>query len=270
MKYIDIHTHAFPDTLAERAIEGIAKVSGDIKPKTNGTVSDLIRAMDEGGVNASVIASIATKVPQFEAILNWSRSVMSGRIIPFASIHPEDGGFADKVDKIIASNIRGLKVHTFYQSHAVDEKIWFPLYDAAQEAGLPILFHSGFDVAFAALDLAHPWRFRKVTGNFPKLKIIMAHMGGWLAYKDFLKDMCGKKVMIDTSCSAGLCPIEVAKEILSRHGAENILFGTDCPWGGQKEHIRFVKDFCPDEKAQELIFYKNAERLLGITLTERE
>ena len=268
MKYIDIHTHAFPDTLAERALEGIAKVSGDIKPKTNGTVSDLIRAMDEGGVNASVIASIATKVPQFDAILNWSRSVMSGRIIPFASIHPEDGGFADKVDKIIASNIRGLKVHTFYQSHAVDEKIWFPLYDAAQEAGLPILFHSGFDVAFAALDLAHPWRFRKVTGNFPKLKIIMAHMGGWLAYKDFLKDMCGKKVMIDTSCSAGLCPIEVAKEILSRHGAENILFGTDCPWGDQAAEVRRIQALPLTDSEKQAILYKNAARLLSLRADE--
>lgn len=270
MKYIDIHTHAFPDSLSERAIDKIAKVSGDIRPKTNGTVSDLIRSMNEDGINVSVIANIATKVTQFDAILNWSKTVTTDRILPFASIHPEDGCFKERIEKVVGSNIRGLKIHTFYQGHAVDDKIWFPLYDAAQETNIPILFHAGFDVAFAALDQAHPWRFQKVVDNFPKLNIIMAHMGGWLAYNDFLRDMCGKKVMIDTSCSAGLCPVEVAREILSRHGAENILFGSDCPWGGQKDHIRFVKDFCPDVKKQELIFYKNAERLLKITVPDFE
>ena len=51
-------------------------------------------------------------------------------------------------------------------------------------------------------------------------------------------------------------------------GAENILFGTDCPWGGARKHIRFVEDFCPDESMRELIFHRNAERLLGVTVPE--
>ena len=38
---IDFHTHAFPDTLAQRAMESLSFASGGLKPQTDGTVASL-------------------------------------------------------------------------------------------------------------------------------------------------------------------------------------------------------------------------------------
>ena len=269
MKHFDFHTHAFTDSLAPRAIGSIASFIGDVRPHTDGTVGDLLRAMKEGDVNASVIANIATKPTQFDVILAWSKEIKSEHVFPFASIHPMDPDPAGKVQKILDAGLLGLKIHPFYQNLPVDDKGWYPIYDVWQETNLPLLFHSGNDVAFMGQDFAHPYRFKSIRKKFPKLVMIIAHMGGWLTYKEFLQDMCGENVMIDTSCSARCCPVELGREIVSKHGADNILFGTDCPWGVQREHIEFVKKICPNERDQEKIFYLNAERILGIKVTDK-
>ena len=269
MKYFDFHTHAFTDSLAPRAIGSIASFIGDVRPHTDGTVGDLLRAMKEGDVNASVIASIATKPTQFDAILSWSKQIKSEHVFPFASIHPMDPDPVGKVQKILDAGLLGLKLHPFYQNLPVDHKGWYPIYDAWQETGLPLLFHSGSDVAFMGQDFADPHRFKSIRKNFPKLVMVVAHMGGWLKCEEFFNELCGCDVMIDTSCSARFCPIELGQKIVSKHGADNILFATDCPWGVQCEHIEFVKKICPDERGQEKIFYRNAERILGIEVTDK-
>ena len=43
---IDFHTHIFPDALAERAVDALAKRSG-LKPQTDGTVKNTLENMDK-------------------------------------------------------------------------------------------------------------------------------------------------------------------------------------------------------------------------------
>ena len=44
----------------------------------------------------------------------------------------------------------------------------------------------GYDIAFGDEDLASPHRFLRVLENFPKLRLIMAHFGGWKMADVFL------------------------------------------------------------------------------------
>ena len=52
------------------------------------------------------------------------------------------------------------------------------------------------------------------------------------------------------------------EKIIKAHGAEKILFASDCPWQSQTESIRQLErlNLTADEK--ELISHKNAERIL--------
>ena len=66
---IDFHTHAFPDKLAPRAIASLVEGCGGIYPPcSDGTVSGLIKNMDDFGVDISVIQPVITKQSQLEKL----------------------------------------------------------------------------------------------------------------------------------------------------------------------------------------------------------
>ena len=67
----DFHAHAFPNTLAERALEELEKRQSNEEPGPclDGTIADLLRSMDAAGIDRSVICSIATAPKQVARIL---------------------------------------------------------------------------------------------------------------------------------------------------------------------------------------------------------
>ena len=97
--YIDFHTHAFADSIAQRAIERLEeniRNSGCEYPDkavTDGTVADLIRMLDETGVDKAVLLPIATKPSQQTVINNWASEVMSDRLYCFGSVQLNDAPF---------------------------------------------------------------------------------------------------------------------------------------------------------------------------------
>ena len=124
---IDFHTHAFPDDLAEKAVSGLGYDS-KLKPSYDGTIDGLLKSMDEAGIEKSVVLNIATKPSQAENIINWCLKVRSERIIPFASIHPDNGNFPVIISRIKNEGIRGIKLHPMYQDFYADEERLFPVY----------------------------------------------------------------------------------------------------------------------------------------------
>ena len=61
---IDFHTHAFPERIAERAIEKLSYTSGGLIPQTDGTVESLKYLMKKDGIDKSVVLAIATNEKQ--------------------------------------------------------------------------------------------------------------------------------------------------------------------------------------------------------------
>ena len=57
---IDFHTHAFPEKIAERAIEKLSFASGGLTPHTNGTFFDLKQLFKASKIDKAVVLSIAT------------------------------------------------------------------------------------------------------------------------------------------------------------------------------------------------------------------
>ena len=155
---IDFHTHAFPDTLADRAISHLEEMS-DCKACLDGRVSSLIESMDQAGISASVVASIATKPKQFTPIMEFCKNIASDRIIPFTSLHPEDPDLDDRIGQTVDAGIVGVKLHPYYQQFRLDdEKLLFPVYEKLTDAGLIVLMHTGFDFAFPQDRICDPIR----------------------------------------------------------------------------------------------------------------
>lgn len=260
---IDIHTHAFPDSLALRAI-ALLEGEGDVTAQLDGTVGALIGSMNVARIDASVVATIATKPEQSEPILSWCREIASDRIVPFPSVHPDDPQASDRIEQIKDTGFRGIKLHPYYQEFSLDEERVFALLQQIERAGLVLLLHSGFDIAFARYRVADPPMIRRVTDRLPGLKLIAAHLGGWEDWDKVESHLLGQPVYIDTSYSLPLIGAERARHFLSRHPEEYLLFGSDSPWSDQGAARAEIEALGLSERLVANLLGGNARKLLGL------
>lgn len=258
---IDFHTHAFPDPVAERAMPQLEE-EGNIKAVLDGKVSSLLRSMDRAGIEASVVASIATRPQQFERILNWSAEIASDRIVPFPSVHPDDPSGAEHVQLIHARGFKGVKLHPYYQGFSLDDERVLPLYRAMEECGLVLLCHTGFDLAFPRERRCDPVRILRVLERFPGLAFVASHLGAWEDWDEVERHLVGRPIYLDLSFAIdGIGPPR-ARELILRHPPEYMLFGSDSPWAGQQETIDQVRGLELGAQRERLLFAENAMRLL--------
>jgi hypothetical protein len=262
---IDVHTHAFPDHLAERAMAQLHSETDRVKAVLDGTVGDLLRSMDRAGIDASVVASIATRPEQAEPILRWSDSIRSERILPFPSVHPEGRKSVAQLRRIAAEGFLGFKLHPYYQQFTVDEERLNPIYAAAEECGLVLLLHCGFDIAFPRNRVADPQRLIRVADRFPKLQIIAAHLGAWMDWDEVERHLVGRPIYFDISCCFDFMDRAQAGSLLRSHPPERLLFGSDSPWVDQQKTMEDLRSFelCPEVEAR--VLGTNARRLLKLS-----
>jgi predicted TIM-barrel fold metal-dependent hydrolase len=259
---IDFHTHAFPDSLAERAVPLLEEEAG-VKAHLDGKISSLLSSMDEAGIGVSVVASIATRPAQFDSILSWSRSFRSERLIPFASVHPADSQARRRIGEIREAGLAGLKMHPYYQEFVFDEPRMYPLYESMRENGLILLAHTGFDIAFERKPIVNPEKIRRVVEAFPELKLVTSHLGAWEDWDEVERYLLGEPVYMDISYSFHLLGRQRARRLIQSHPHQYILFGSDSPWGDQKQTLDALLRLDLGKDHTQAILHGNAARLLS-------
>ena len=229
---IDIHTHCFPDALAQRALASLT-AAGGVPPRTDGTVKGLKKSMAAGGVDCSVIQHIATRPAQTPGINRWAAEINGGSVFCFGTIHPDYQGFKEEIRFLKEAGVPGIKFHPDYQDFFVAEKRMYPIYEAIAEAGLTVLFHAGLDIGIPAPYKCMPDKLRQVLDDFPGLTVVAAHMGGYDYWNDVEEYLLGEKLYLDTSyCLTGMDAGRM-RGLIRGHGADKILFGSDSPWKDQ-------------------------------------
>ena len=271
--YIDFHTHAFTDAIAERAMGKLADtlLNSDFRekepPVTNGTVEQLLKVMDGCGVDKSVLLPIATKPSQQGTINNWARSVQEqfpDRIISFGTVHPDAEDVFEELERIKEIGLRGIKFHPDYQDVFADDEKLFPIYRKCAELGLPVILHAGFDVVSPDCIHCMPHMGARIIEEIPELTLILAHLGGCDCWDDVEKYLVGKNVYFDTAFIDGLISDEQALRIFRNHGTDKILFASDCPWHSPSREKAMLERLPLTEEEREDISHRNAEKLLGI------
>lgn len=261
---IDVHTHAFPDRLAARAMAQLQAETDQVIAVLDGTIADLLRSMDRAGIHAAVVASIATRPSQFDPILRWSDSIRSDRIVPFPSFCPLAPEAVDQVRHIAAEGFLGFKLHPYYQQFVLDDPRLDPVYAVAAEAGLIVLLHSGFDLAFPHDRVADPVRIRRLIDRFPALRVIAAHLGAWQDWDEVEHHLLGRDIYFDVSCSLDFMRPEQALRILRGHRADRLLFGSDSPWVDQARTIEQLRALGLGSAAEAQLLERNARALLRV------
>lgn len=260
---IDIHTHAFPDQIAHIAIPALER-EGQIKAYLNGTVSDLLSSMERSGVESSVVCSIATRPEQFQPILAWSKEIRSNRIIPFPSLHPNDPHLLDHLQSLHEEGFKGVKMHPYYQDYFLDDYNLFPLYERMSELGMILVIHAGYDIAYPRIRRADPQRILDVCRQFPQLKLIATHLGGWDEWQDVRALLTGEPIYMEISFALDFLDQIRLRDIILNHPPEYLLFGTDSPWSDQATTLKMLSKLKLPEDLFKRMVSGNATRLLNL------
>ena len=263
-RIIDFHAHAFPDALAPRAMKALLEEAPGIKAYLDGTIADLLRSMDQTGIERSVICCIATRPEQFEPILRWCAEIRSERLIPFPSVHPADPACVDGIRRIRAEGFAGVKLHPYYQDFFADEDRMLRLYEEAARQGLLLVMHTGFDIAFPRIRRADPQRMLRIQDMFPDLKLITTHLGAWQQWDEVRQFLLGREIYMELSFALDDLGPERARDMIMGHPDGYVLFGTDSPWTDQARTLALLEELQLPPNRLQAILSENAARLLRI------
>ena len=264
---IDFHTHIFPDRIANRTLE-VLSAAGGIPAHTDGTASGLAASMAEAGIGLCVNLPVMTSPLQVHKV---NESLYRNRglhqdlgILSFAGIHPDLDTYADELRLRKEQGFIGIKLHPAYQRCDLDDPRFLHIIDCACNLGLVILTHAGADIGIPGHNYASVDMILNVIQQVHPEKFVLAHMGGWNAWKEVSSCLAGAPVFFDTAFSVGENGMEPDEffTLCRKHGTDRILFATDSPWAGQRTYINTIRNLPFTEQEKCAVFAGNASKLL--------
>ncbi len=263
---IDMHTHIWPDKIANRTVEALQK-KAHIPAYSDGTLAGLQASMKDAGVDISVILPVVTKPEQFETVNKVAAQLNEQEhLVSFGGIHPKNTEIEQKLWYIKSLGLKGIKIHPDYQQVFFDEDEYVTIIKLALEMGLIISTHAGIDVGIptpvhcAPEHVLHVYEKLHLGDNVDN-KLVLAHTGGCNLWEEVLEKLAGKKLYFDMSFTMGRIPEELFVKIIRKHGSKHILFGTDSPWSSQKESVAWIHSLPLTEEEKEDILWGTAKRL---------
>ena len=262
MKIADIHTHIFPEKLAERASQSIGAFYG-VQIEREADMPCLIAQQAQAGISRCVVSNSATTAKQVANANTFLAAAVQGHpgCLAFGTIYPGMDGYEDELDRMLELGLRGIKIHPDFQRLAIDDEHGIDTYRAIARRGLPVLFHMGDD----RYDLSSPQRLTNLLRRVPDLQVVAAHFGGWNIWPQALAHPQPECVLFDTSSTLGMTDRDTVLRLIDQIGPERLLFGTDFPmWSPQEELARFFS-LNLGADANEKILYGNFMKLFHLT-----
>jgi len=307
---IDFHCHVWiEDWLPEKFWEGVLNIltrmmqrlgldlpASEVRKQVfpalwDPTGENLIEAMDDAKIDKAVILPLDYGVGLGEAQISIDEQNKAyaeianrypQRLIPFASIDPRRDDAVKRFEKYIKEwGMKGLKIHPtagFYPN----DRVCYPIYQKAQELGVPVISHSGTIISPLRSKYTQPIHFDDPLVDFPHLQFIAAHLG--FCWWPELAAIAGTKHNMAADLSGwqltardhytAFC--QTLRAFMDSAGSENLLFGTDNPayriMIPDKDWIQLIKDLPQNappginfsQEEIEAILGGNARRLLNL------
>ena len=252
---IDVHCHYFrsfdhlsPFIHTLGKMWGIEKPIGDLQHYFSTFVGDtnydkLVKEMDRSGVDASVLffSDNINEGENDEQLLKLNKHLANvekrhpERIISFASIDPRRPEAPDLFRTCIEEyHLKGLKWHPDNGYYPNSPEAYRVL-EVAEELDTPLLTHTGPLPPGFRSKHSHPIHLDDVALDFPKLKIIAAHMGDmwwrdWVAITKYKKNIYGDLAVWQLMAGRELGRFRrILREIIDDVGVEQVLFASDAP-----------------------------------------
>lgn len=238
------------------------------------TLENVIKQMEEAGITQSVLfACLAPIIFASNEFVSSMCTKYPDKFIGFASVHPKQWNPAKILERAVKKlGLRGLKLHPPLQNFYPNDKKMWPVYKKALDLNIPVVFHVGSTPfgALVRLDQANPLLLDDVAIAFPKLKIILTHLGTLWQNEAFMVAEKNPNVYLDTAAYPYELKQILTTDFITRVGEEKFIFGTDfpMPYEGRlhrmKDYVDCINALDLPISVKEKIFYKNFERLISV------
>jgi predicted TIM-barrel fold metal-dependent hydrolase len=295
LRVIDAHVHTWTrDIISKKDLEArrIAAERDGTEPLLDSPIEDLRAAMSDAGVERAVILPIDSGLNQDMPLTmrektDWHAEEVEGNpnLITFVGLDPRRGkeGLDELERAVKEKNCRGWKIYPpngFYP----DNEEFYPYYELCAELDVPVVIHQGFTSRFKHIKYGQPVNIDSVAVDFPKLKIVLAHVGvPWvdealtIAAKNpnVSVDVSGWQIFAASSTARIYSMIADAKML--RVFPNRMIWGSDFPLFEQVMPLKkwmefFVNLQMPDSMLEmgypkvspeeiETVMWKNASRL---------
>ena len=189
------------------------------------------------------------------------------RLIGFASVDPHKGVVAVKeLERAVKKlGLKGLKLLPHLIELYPNDKRMYPVYEKAQELGIPVLFHTGTQFHTGTrIKYCKPIYLDDVAVDFPDLKIVIAHFGFPWFYEAIAVCQRNPNVYFNI---AGWAPRHIPEPVIRYMNGplkHKCLFGSDYPLLPRKRIIEELKQLPLKQEVLKKLFEENPKRLLGI------
>lgn len=258
---IDSHTHAFPDKVAPAAVEALQTAYGAV-PVLLPTIDNLLRHMDEAGVDKSVVCPVATRPEQVRSINRWILELPRDRLIPFGALHPHCDDSDAQIRRLLDGGIQGIKFQPFFQGFTLAEPAAEALFEAIADQFL-LVMHAGDEIIPIPDIEPIPQRLAALAERHPYVRLVIAHMGGYQLWDDVEQHLVGRSVYLDTCYAVGHGPDGQMRRIIEAHGADRIVWGSDFPWESQSGAVANLRALGLPAEQEQAILGGNLLRALG-------
>lgn len=273
-----------------------------------------LEAMDMAGIDLSVL-SVTT--PGVQAVADADMAIRLAReandllarevqkrprrYAGFAHLPTQDGvAAAAELERAVRElGFKGALINGQTKGHYLDADMYLPFWERVQDLDVPVYLHPGeladrpamfagrpeldgpvwawtADTAAHALRLVFAGTFKR----FPKLKIILGHMGETLPYllwrldsrrqmelgeelsrDDLPSAIIRRNIAITTS---GVCDPDALIGAIAALGEDSVMFSVDYPYEDSKTAGAFIESAPISEAIRAKVCHGNAERILRL------
>ncbi|MDO8188482.1 amidohydrolase family protein [Conexibacter sp. JD483] len=268
---IDSHLHIYREreigvrAKADYPIVEYGTLEGVTYSERGGDAADALAALAEAGVSYAAVLNVFLMdgMPQPASGLTWpgadgppphadraadliglnewlcALAQEHAQLLPMLTVHPGVMTPAETADHVgtLASErgARGVKLHTVAQRFLPSDPALDPLWELCSDRGLPVIAHCGPDRLETGW--ATPEAFVPLAERFPRLPLVLAHLGGGdfrriVAVADAFPGVRFDLSEIVSWVGGSNAPEDAAAlaALVRAVGVERVMAGSDFPW----------------------------------------
>lgn len=234
-----------------------------------GTLPTTVAAMDRTGIERAWMLPVATNPKRVVETNDWvfETCAANPRFVPFATLHARDPGWREELARAVTAGARGVKLHVAMQlqedsEHLVSDEM-STIFEALQTADLTLVTCTFFPKEIGSGQPGVSLRLLEVLDNFPRLRVVAAHMGAMFNWAGGSEPLFGSRAYLDLAFVPGLVEPNELVRMIRKHGPERVLFGSDAPYADPQFVLDGFEQLSLNDDEREAILWKNAAGALG-------